>query len=469
MRSELKEMDVSKSQRPTYFLGNLVILLIICAIEGADTQLLPSTFRALEKTLGLTPTNLAQLGFAQAIMQALSGPFWASLADSGWSRKHLLVGGMLSWGILTLLLAMVLDFPSMMLLRALNGVALGSLMPISQSLIADMTQPHERGFFFGWVQSSLSGGMGICALFATGISNQVFLGYAGWRVAFATIALLSLLLATCLVMFFVEPERSHFVEQTTSISKVMEKLSVYMRISSFRIIVLQGVLGTIPWSAMSFMIMFLQYTGVSDTQAASVFVVQCVASMLGGVLGGNVADSLTRWSPFHGRPLTAQLSVASGIPIILVQLMFVPRQASSYPVYIVLSFLLGLLASWCAQGVNRPILTEVVGPSDRATIFGWLIALESSSGACFGAPLVGYLAEHVFGYMPFEVAIDQVPIAARSANADALATAMLMLTVLPWTLCFLVYSRLHWTYGRDIGLEPTSPTERTPITAEVCS
>ena len=34
-------------------------------------------------------------------------------------------------------------------------------------------------------------------------------------------------------------------------------------------------------------------------------------------------------------------------------------------------------------------------------------------------------------------------------KAEALSRALLLMTTIPWTLCALVYSAVHWTYPRD--------------------
>jgi len=38
---------------------------------------------------------------------------------------------------------------------------------------------------------------------------------------------------------------------------------------------------------------------------------------------------------------------------------------------------------------------------------------------------------------------------ARAAMANALGSAMLVCMIVPWALCLLIYSGLHWTYAAD--------------------
>merc|ERR1712129_404358 len=98
------------------------------------------------------------------------------------------------------------------------------------------------------------------------------------------------------------------------------------------------------------------------------------------------------------------------------------------------------------------ILSEIVQSGKRASIVAWLSACEDSSGALFGAPVVGLLAEKVFGYRRVDASLlsgAQVA-AVHSNNRHALSRAMLCGTVPPFLLCISLYSLLHWTYERDV-------------------
>jgi MFS family permease len=454
--------EVSKQKQAHGQPGGFWLLYAVCLVEGADLQLLPSTFRALEAEVGLSPSRLAVLGMCQALTQSVSAPFWGSLVDSGWSEKWLLVAGSAAWGVLTLLLAGITEWYSMLALRTLNGIALATLMPVSQTIIAKGTIPNERGYYFGLCELFLCIGQLLCAVLATTVSNEVIWGFDGWRVAFVIVAFASLILALllgCLMYDSGEKER-----KSVSFSAEIDMFRQCCKIPSFRIIVVQGCFGSIPWMALSFAIMFFQYVGVTDFQAAVLFASFLISLGLGNVLGGHVGDILTAWSRFHGRPLTAQISVLSGIPLIIWLLVFIPRRASSYGQYGFFMCLFGLTASWCKTGVNRPVLTEVVPESCQARILAWLIALEGSVAACLGASLAGIIAERAFGYEPQEGQLDDMPPDSRDRNANALAMGMLWMCVLPWIVCFLVYGFLHFTYRQDVE-NVSRNNEMSPLTS----
>jgi len=88
-----------------------------------------------------------------------------------------------------------------------------------------------------------------------------------------------------------------------------------------------------------------------------------------------------------------------------------------------------------------------VAPNLRGQIFAYQRLIEQSSAALFGAPLVGWLCENVFGY--------QLPsrgshhIGVNHGNAIALARSMEAITLVCWGLCFFLYGVVHFTYPAD--------------------
>jgi len=451
MNSKQKQGEWRENSKRTGSDLTLGLLFSVCVIEGMDIQLLPASFKALERDLGLAPTHLAMLGMSQSIVQFVSGLLWGALADGGWSRKWMLAGGAVSWGFLTVLLAMVSSFPTMVGLRMMNGAALGILSPVAQSLIVDMTKPCERGFYFGWFQFAMSFGLLISSVFTASISNMTIWGLQGWRVAFGVVAIASFMIALLLAVCMKEPARTGNDPQPASCANELRKCRRYMKIPTFKYIALQGAFGSIPWSALSFAILFFQNSGLSDFQASVTFSANIIGGGIGGVLGGYIGDRLAQWSQNHGRPFTAQISVVAGIPLIIGILAVVPRQPSSFLIFFSLMLTFGLLASWCAAGVNRPILAEIVGRKDRSSVFAWLVALDGSFAAMMGAPMVGIFAENIFGYQTTRLHIADTPLALRASNASALAQAMLCCTIGPWAVCFVFYSFLHLTLGPDVA------------------
>ena len=76
--------------------------------------------------------------------------------------------------------------------------------------------------------------------------------------------------------------------------------------------------------------------------------------------------------------------------------------------------------------------------------------------AALGAPLVGAIAQDWFNYDTIDetgACKDGKPqdqdVSRDHGNAGALGDAMLVCMLVPWALCLLIYTFLHWTYPRD--------------------
>ena len=58
---------------------------------------------------------------------------------------------------------------------------------------------------------------------------------------------------------------------------------------------------------------------------------------------------------------------------------------------------MGLLKTWAAPACNNPVFAEIVPPHLRNMIYAFDRCFEGAIAAC-AAPLVGLLAEKVFGF-----------------------------------------------------------------------
>merc|ERR1719491_273413 len=141
-----------------------------------------------------------------------------------------------------------------------------------------------------------------------------------------------------------------------------------------------------------------------------------------------------------------------------------PPEDSAFSYYLFLMISLGLFATWCGVGVNLPILSEIVKDDRRATIMAWEGALESSCSAVFGNAMVGVLAQNVFGYDLNNASKDAS--GHDPTKTQALGHALMLVSFVPWMLCFLSYSLLHCTYERDLKfVRGEGPGQKSMVSA----
>lgn len=452
----------------------LAALCAISAVKGADLQLLPSSFRAMEVDLKLKPYALGTLALCQGVACAAAGPFWGNLVDSGMSRRLLMIAGTGSWGACTLALAFVSGFWNMALLRALNGAALAMLLPVVQSFVVDLSVKSERGYIFGWLYFFSNVGQVLSCLFVTPASNRIVLGIQGWRAALAIMGILSWVIMLFIPCMIKEVPRD-FKMDRVGVLKELRKLGRFMRVPTFAVIILQGVFGTIPGAALSFATMYFQYMGISDSMSALINSLRIVGDACGGLLGGLIGDSLAQLSPPYGRAITAQISLLLCLPFVYAIFVAVPQDQSMVATFAGLLFMHGLTCSWVAPGCICPVLCDIVPKRSLASAYAWEMALVFASGNSIGPILVGWLSQRIFGYRLSTQQVHNMSPEARSQNAQALGKSLFLSSALPYAICAALFSLLYCTYTHDCrrateseGSEGglTSGKESEPLTEE---
>ena len=329
---------------------------------------------------------------------------------------------------------------------------LASLKPLCVGIVADTTHESSRGRVYGYLQLCVTLGMMAAASIATPISGAEVLGIKGWRVAFVLFGCFALLTGFVIQVFMQEVIRApsvptddqHPQRGCKAIGAELRKLGGYCAKPSFICLVAQGLFGAIPWNAFTYSTFYFQVNGLSDASAAALATMFQLSCAFGNVIGGFVGDFMAHRCENHGRPFTANISVSSGIPCAFFIFTTPHRSFGYYATFLVL---MGLSSTWCAVGVNWPILSEIVDPESRSGIMAWEAALEGAVAACLGNAAVGFLAQNVFRF-------DLEGAKAASAtsgehNAEALGKALALTAVLPWSVCFVCYIFLHWAFRHD--------------------
>jgi hypothetical protein len=92
-----------------------------------------------------------------------------------------------------------------------------------------------------------------------------------------------------------------------------------------------------------------------------------------------------------------------------------------------------------------PIFAEIVPEKSRTSIYALDRSFESVL-ASFAPPIVGLLAQRVFGYRPDDKGAS---VERDRENAASLAKALYTAIAIPFTVCTSIYSFLYCSYPRD--------------------
>ncbi|XAR73372.1 hypothetical protein NMG60_11007321 [Bertholletia excelsa] len=440
-----------KSETMTLILVNLAGIM-----ERADESLLPGVYKEVGAALHTDPTGLGSLTLFRSLVQTSCYPLAIFLALRH-NRAHVIALGAFLWAAATFLVAFSSTFLEVAISRGLNGIGLAIVTPAIQSLVADSTDETNRGMAFGWLQLTGNIGSIIGGLCAVLIAPTTVMGIPGWRVAFHLVGLISVIVGILVHLFASDPRHSDSQPNNDILHKsfrselkdVLKEAKLVMQIPSFQIIVAQGVAGSFPGSAMSFGPMWLELIGFSHKTVALLWTLFVIAGSLGGLFGGWLGDRLAQPFPNSGRIILSQISSGSAIPLAALLLLGLPDDPSTAFLHGMVLFIMGFSISWNGPATNKPIFAEIVPDRMRTTIYALDRSFEHIL-ASFAPPVVGILAQHVFGYKPIpkgssaseEFKTDQ-------ENAISLSRALYAAIGIPYVVCCTFYSFLYCTYPRD--------------------
>ncbi len=176
------------------FAGYATFSLLYCV-----QPLLP----AFSTTFGVSP---AQSSFSLSLTTATLAfaIFVAGFVSEGWSRHRLMTASLTASSLLTLAAAFAPQWHQLLVLRALEGLALGGVPAVAMAYLAEEVHPDGLGLAMGlYVGGTAIGGM--AGRVITGVVASLF----GWRVSIAVIGVLGLL--AMLAFRTLLPPSRHFV------------------------------------------------------------------------------------------------------------------------------------------------------------------------------------------------------------------------------------------------------------------
>ncbi|KAK4360566.1 hypothetical protein RND71_019518 [Anisodus tanguticus] len=442
---------------------SLIIINMAAIMERADENLLPAVYKEVSETFKAGPSDLGYLTFIRNFVQGIASPV-AGILVINYDRPTVLAIGILCWSLSTGAVGASKYFMIVGFWRAVNGFGLAIVIPALQSFIADSYMAESRGTGFGFLSLvGTVGGIGGGAI-ATVMAGYKFWGIPGWRFAFVMMATFSILIAFLVFTFVVDPRKRGSIEHdmsknstdredliekgsTNPVSIWMESwtaMKAVMKVQTFQFIVLQGLVGSLPWTAMVFFTLWFELIGFDHNSAATLVGLFAAGCAIGSFFGGVVADRIIHMYPNSGRIMCAQFSAFMGIPFSWFLLRVIAQSVSSYYTFSVTLFLMGLTISWNSTASNGPMFAEVVPSKHRTMIYAFDRAFEVSFSS-FAAPVVGILAEKLYGYDTKSVD----PVLGSAKEALALSKGLFSMMVLPFGLCCLFYTPLYWTFKKD--------------------
>merc|ERR1719159_2172121 len=172
----------------------------------------------------------------------------------------------------------------------------------------------------------------------------------------------------------------------------IKTMLTFLRYPSFVLMIFQGIFGSIPWIVIGNLNLYVRLCGF---ELWTLFWLSApgLFGVVGGFLGGIVSDFLAKKMGLRGRPLTAMLTVAMGVPLQFVMWYAIEPGSSLNNVWVffLIQALFNLTAVWAQPGCNFPVLGQIVTGKDRDKVMCWEIAFENTMATIIGSNAVPYV------------------------------------------------------------------------------
>jgi len=439
-------------------LGVPIVVCLIALVEGMDITLIGASQQAFFQDVeGWTLFVAGWLGMGQGIFQNAGAVFWGIVADRGYMRrKNILCFAAAMQALCTLGLASISTVPPMVPIRMLNGFFLAALRPISNGIVADLAAVKEQGFYFGLMQGFFNMGTSSTGMIVGPVAESeyeipIFGETDGWRIAFACVASIAVVASVFSFLFMPDVPAAPLTDEEKEQSVLavcayeIKAMIRFLRYPSFVLMIGQGIFGSIPWMVLGNLNTYVRLSGFSQEDLFWLGV-PGLFGIAGGAIGGLVSDWLIKKIGPRGRPLTAMLTVGFGIPLqyMLWHGIYPGSDWCNLQVFFVIQVFFNLLANWAQPGCNFPVLGQIVTGKDRNKVMCWEMAFENTCATIIGSNAVPYVIRWLgMEDIKYEERVDL-------DQARALGTATALIVVIPWSICFLVYSNLLWAFPADL-------------------
>lgn len=422
--------------RKKHSIRTLVALGFGYLVDQGEGQSMGVLSPVIQAIWGVSFGMIGLMETLRNITQTISAPFWGYMSDR-YSRKKVLIFGTGVWGIWTIAVGLSQNITGMLILRAISGLGLGTLMPATFSLLGDHFSQDKRGRALGFI--------GLVGLLGT-VVGVVAMGFVAtpelWHWGFIGLGIASMVTGVIIWLWVDEPPRgaaepeiahliTHQYEQRYRIN--WKDMFRTLRIPTIWAAILQGVTGTMPWVVMgiyfvNWMVTELGYANTitfDDPQGSAplVFAVFVIGAAISNMLGGIIGDFAEKKSPRYGRTMIGQFAVLAGVPLFYILL---TRAATmSFWSLFGLALFTSLIIGWPGRGAKEPMMQAVVPPEMRSSAYSMVSLVEGGLSA-FAGLIAGTLADRL-----------------------GLTTALLWTVPFPWILCGLAFSIFYFTYPKD--------------------
>ncbi|MDB6144258.1 MAG: rane protein [Pseudomonas sp.] len=311
--SATPSLRISKGT-PAYRRISLALLMAgfatFALLYGAQ-PLLP--FFANEYSISAAQSSLA-VSFGTGAMALAFFP--AGVLSDRYGRLPVMITSLFAASSLTLLSAVLPGWHTLLLMRALTGIALAGIPSVAMAYVAEELDSLSIGSAMGlYISGSAIGGM------AGRLGVTLLTEHFGWRTAFAAMGISGLLAAIC--FWRAAPKSQGFVAYRHSLRSILSAISRLLSDNALRLIyaegfLLMGAFVTI-YNYVGFRLLAPPYS-LSQTVVGTIFLMYIIGSFsstwVGGI-AGRVGRGKMFWMPILTMLAGIALTTASSLWLII--------------------------------------------------------------------------------------------------------------------------------------------------------
>jgi len=362
-------------------------------VDSSEEQALPLLWPYMFSALGATIGQLGTILGVSKLVTTLLYPLWGYASDR-YSRKMILVWFTGIWGLWTLGIAFVGNYPQLLTLRVISGLGLGAFAPAAFSLIGDLFDNQSRGRATGIMRSVGLLGIILSVILLPTLTQS---NPDGWRISFALLGLASFL--TGLFMLSIqeptrgasEPELQNVITKETAdrYSFTWTDFWSLFKIRSWRYLLLNETLMKTSLAVFT----GWNFTFITAMDLKSPFFYVAIFVVFMGLVSGNIffgwlGDRLDQRLSSHGRVTMTQIGLfASVLPL----LGYLNASGENIPLLLLFSFLAGTSYTATSEGVVWPIAHAVLPPELRGSnraIISMVVGATSALALSLSSPIV---------------------------------------------------------------------------------
>lgn len=386
------------------------------------SPMLPQIGRQLNVAENLQGLLVSVYALAVGIFALVAGP----ISDRFGRRLMLLAGA----GLMTAALGLhyfAFDFTSLLIFRALAGVAGGALTGATVSYVGDYFPQNERGWANGWVMSSTALGQIASVPIGTLLAAQF-----NFQAPFLVFAIV-MAAAFCLVYWFVPQPKVERADEKLTIGSALENYWELLKRSDARA---AAAVYCLMFLSIALYVVYLPIWltathGATPYDIAFVFAVGGAASAVTGPLAGKISDLI-------GRKVVV-LGACLGLAALMLATTFVMREF--WVAYPLIFFTMMFVAA--RMSPLQALISELVSGKRRGTLLSLTVSI-GQLGFAVGGAVAGFAYARL-GY---------------SSNAIAGAIAVVLMALIVWQ--FLPEPKSDTAADKEQpAAEPISPQSET--------